>query len=271
MDEHLLEEISAHDELCNKALNQIKKSPATLEWLAENLSNFVVSAIDELLAGDFIEKANGNVYYSTPEGDKLIVDYPHYALYKKANLIEYEDLKFRNEIIELLKTRPYSNVDILPLVKKYTVCHNKFKALEIRGKIRDIIEQFSRSGYIEDTYSTDRQLILHLTSLSGGNLFFNSMNIRSTDKFEDKYMKETAKPLAPIHVTVGGDAKGLIIGHNPTIENFVPIITDNKEGENSTEQLEYNNKILGLTKRQLFWTILIGIALIGLGILALKH
>ncbi|HET7117729.1 MAG TPA: hypothetical protein VFI29_14635, partial [Hanamia sp.] len=83
---------------------------------------------------------------------------------------------FLTDLEELLHSAPYSSVDILPLVKKYTDDKNDEESVKIRLRIIGIIEQLKTSDIIQ----TSKDLRLQLVYQIRGQFLEDPIYVRGT-------------------------------------------------------------------------------------------
>ena len=136
--------------------------------------------------------------------------------------------EFIKELEELLHSAPYTAVDILPLVNKYTDGKNDSQVDVIRRGICSLLVQLTDEKLIDDGSNYNFQLLTRMS----GQYQHDPIIIRSRKKFEDEYkIKNT--PNAPqqqfFHFETHG-AGSPIAGHDLKI-NELKVNEEEKKSE----------------------------------------
>lgn len=105
----------------------------------------------------------------------------------------------REDIIELIDQNLYNNVDIAPIIEKYTAGKDIEEQANVRVAIQGILREMREEGDITFVESN-----LHITGRTGGVWFSSSGLIRSTSKYE----KEKERQFSSLYI--GGNMSGNI-------------------------------------------------------------
>ncbi|MBX9733898.1 MAG: hypothetical protein K2X37_07530 [Chitinophagaceae bacterium] len=124
--------------------------------------------------------------------------------------------EFLKELEELLHSTPYSGVNILPLVNKYTVDKDTEEISSIRLRIRSIIEQLIEQDLVKKSSDYHFQLAYK----SAGQYSQEPIVLRGTLKFENDYKNKNLPQIQAItNVTFGDNSP--IAGHNLKMGDIV--------------------------------------------------
>lgn len=176
--------------------------------------------------------------------------------------------EFINELDELLHATPYTSVDILPLVQKYTDGKTQSEKSSIKMSIKGLINQYKESGQIDA--SADFHWQLSRQQPTHGQFFEDPILIRSRLKFEEEYKKKHQPPIQPItyNLTTHGP-QSPIAGHDMTIGEM----KSNDESEESKDltkkTLEDFPKAVWYRRQSFIWLIIATLLALAMLIIAL--
>lgn len=117
--------------------------------------------------------------------------------------------QIRMALIELIDQNPLNNVDIAPIIEKFTAGENIDDQALIRLTIENVLLEMREEGEI--TYPDSG---ISITGRSGGEFFRSSGFIRSTMKYEKEKKKEAEKTASTFYI--GGNVAGNINTGNVT-------------------------------------------------------
>lgn len=146
--------------------------------------------------------------------------------------------QIRMAIIELIDQNPLNNVDIAPIIEKFTAGENIDEQGLIRLTIENVLLEMREEG--ELTFPDSG---ISITGRSGYEFFRSSGFIRSTMKYEKEKKKESEKVASTFYV--GGNVAGNIntgsVAGNLTQQNFGDIsINSNHERELASLGVQQN-------------------------------
>lgn len=153
---------------------------------------------------------------------------------------------FIKELEELLHSTPYTAVDILPLVNKYTDSKNNSQTDDIHREICSLLTQMEDDKLIDKGTNYTFQLLTR----TEGQYPQDQIIIRSKLKFEEQYKIKNAPPVAPVNQNFHFETHGHnspIAGHNQEI-NEISVNKDDTESKSiNKKSLNVNRWVLILT------------------------
>jgi hypothetical protein len=168
--------------------------------------------------------------------------------------MEYNAAIFRDEVEELIHQLPYTMVDILPFVEKYTDNADPNDIGSIRMKMLVILEGLKNAGFIEGQYYARLSWQPPLMKAYQEEPIF----IRSTFKFEEYYSKKHTPPVQPIMMVTHGH-NSPIAGRDVRMENTVN--NEDKDEKNGLNKKSYRVNVI---------LLIVAILTLIIGYLALK-
>ncbi|MDP4148911.1 MAG: hypothetical protein Q8927_08845 [Bacteroidota bacterium] len=124
---------------------------------------------------------------------------------KKLYLYWMDRYGLRKEILALVDGSPLADVELQPLIEKYTAGMNIPQQQEARNIIRTMLQDLKQGKEID--YSTDKEQFLGL--LSHGEFASSSILIRSTGKRQDEIEKRNETTRITQHIQNIGENYGI--------------------------------------------------------------